>query len=120
MSGGDSLTVNQMIIDALSPILPVHPVGYKGEAKVYAILSVSTPTYVYGDDEPVFDLHQVTVEVYCPMRYNSIALRRDVANALGEIGECSFPSIGEASDDESQCFPFELELVLPHAGVADG
>lgn len=115
------MTVNQMIIDALS-FLPVHPVGYQGNDKTYAVLTVSTPSYLYADDVPVLDIHQVTVELYCPIRFNSIALRQQVANALGQIGECTFPSVGEASDDESQCFPFELELVMSHVseGESDG
>jgi len=80
------MTVNKRIIAALSDLAPVESDMYDGDADVYFVFTVRARPYHHEDNAPSALLYDVLVNLFCPRRFNSLALRRTTAERLFAAG----------------------------------
>lgn len=95
------MSVNQKIIQALSGLAPVYPDIYDGKANTYLTFNYTTRGAAYADDTPSFDVNLVQVHLFCPLKLDSVKLRRQVRAALFASG-FTWPEVVNAEDGSMQ------------------
>lgn len=104
-------TVNERLRSALLPIVPiVEPDVYKGNEDEYIVFSMSDIPVFFGDNEPEFIRHLISVNWYLPHGIDYVAKKRQIANALA-AADFSYPTIVDIGDEQGAGFCFETEAV---------
>jgi hypothetical protein len=112
------MTVNEKIIAALSPVVPVvvpgvyRPIKGAG-AKEYIDFSYTSSPADFADDTPDAEVYQVIVRYTCPPRQDSLATRRRIKRAIAGIEGGVWPSEIDISDEDAQGYAYEFELACP-------
>lgn len=109
------MSINSTLKAALAPVAPVEADTYEGDKAVYITFGYNSIPDDFGDDEPAHERFLVTVHLYAPTGYNTLAQRRAIKRALSDAGT-TWPSMVNTSDKDGQHLAFECELVAA-AGV---
>ncbi len=105
------MTVNQMIIDVVSPIVPkVYPDNYNGEEPEYCVFNCSEYPDLFGDDAPTLIRYAVMLHYFLPLGKNPISVKKKIQKALYDAG-CTYPTVTNATDNEYQHYVFEFEYI---------
>jgi len=87
---------------------PVVTNVYTGSAQTYFVITLNTLPADFADDAPQHLRNLIMLHLYAPHELNTVALRKDVARALVGAG-FTYPSIMDASDEQTQHIVFECE-----------
>lgn len=103
------MTVNERLIAALSPIVPVvAPDVYSGDEPEYITFSYSELPVFFGDDLPEFTRYLITIDWFLPPGVNPRARKRQIRTALLEAG-FDAPEVVPDNTAERQHYVFETE-----------
>lgn len=103
------MTLNQRIIDALSPLgLPVVPDTDTGSRERCFVFSADQAPTFFCDDVPWIYNFQVQVHLFLPAGENGVALTQQAARALHGAG-FTRPEVLDASDGSGQHKVLECE-----------
>jgi len=103
------LTVNQMIINAVTPTISVCvPNIYEGTATTYSVFSINELPTMYGDDVAVAMRYLCTLNVYMPQKTNYLATKKTLCRALQNVG-FTYPQVTNLTDSDGTRLLFEFE-----------
>lgn len=110
------MTLNEMIIEALTPIgWLVAPSVKEDEAKNYFTFNYTSIPVMFGDDAPRAERYLIQVHLFCPDNFSSFMTRRRAKQLLFGYG-FTYPTVIDASDAEGQHWVMECEMAV----VPDG
>ena len=103
------MSINEIIIGAVSPIVPVCvPDLYDGESQEYCTFDYSTIGIHFGDDGPEALRYLVSLHWFLPLGENPMAKRKQLCRALHGAG-LTWPEVTPAGDGTCQHYVFECE-----------
>ncbi len=90
------MTINDKIIAALSVLAPTYPDSYDAPADmnrtgVYYTFGYNALAAQYADDEPHEEIYYVQVHLICPVKQDSVELRKQTKTKLFAAG-FTYPS----------------------------
>lgn len=105
------MTVNQILIDALSPLgIPVTPDFNGGGAKEYITFNcVDDSGAVFGDDAPILDVALMQIHYFLPLNKDYLGTRKKIRRRLFEAG-FTFPEVEELTEETKRHIIFECEI----------
>jgi len=110
--GGGEMTLNQRIIQVLSPLgLPVVPDVDTLHRPRCLVFNYDLLPAQPADNRPTWYKALIQVHLYLPLGNDGRELRRQVMEALVDAG-MTWPEIIDATDDETQHKVFECETLV--------
>lgn len=103
-------SLNERLMDALSPVLPTMPQVYTGNHDTYLAFNYDTVGADYGDNRPAMEKALIQVHLIAPIGVNTVRTRQTVKQALA-AGGFGWPDMTDASDKSGQHYVFECEAV---------
>jgi len=103
------MTLNSLLISALSPIAITVPDEYTETEDTYIVFNYNSAPANFADDAPGHEIYSVQVHLFCPSGINSLSMRRDIKQALADT-DFTWPSYINASDKTGQHHVFECEI----------
>ena len=106
------MNVNEVIIQAVTPIVPVcvpdiyRPDAGEKPAEVYCEFNYTESPDVFGDDEPQAILYLIQLHLYLPLGQTPIRMKRQLRRAMLDAGFIVGDFIN-ASDEEAQHYALE-------------
>lgn len=105
------MSIYSLMQSILEPIVPVVvPDSYEGEESEYIEYSMTDIPVFFGDNEPEFIRHLITIKWYAPNGGNPNQKKKQICRAIRDAGMV-YPKITDLSDDVGRCFAFETEAV---------
>lgn len=110
------MTFNEMVIAAVTPIVPVCvpnmlvPEAGESVPEVYCVFAATDAATLYGDDEPEAVLYRGELLTVTPRDMNTTALRRRLRRALLDAG-CALGAGSTDVDTETQAWSLTFEWV---------
>jgi hypothetical protein len=105
------MTINKMLLSALSGIAPTYPDLYEGGNTTYITFNYDTIPSGFGDNEPELELYLIQVHFFCPLGVDSISscneIKRKISYTFSE-----WPEMQNATDNESQHIVFEFSFLM--------
>ena len=106
------MTINERIRKAVSPVLRVcEPIFYEGTEKVYGVFFVSEDPEGFEDGMPTGSRASVTLHLYAPRHMNTVAIRRNLRQAIAAADDFTAPSVLDDSDGEGQHWIYSFEVL---------
>ena len=106
MNGGKNL--DQILTEALGPLLPAVPVEYTGDELDYIVWNYSQLGAVYADGQPDAARYLIQVHYFLPNGKNPNSMKVSIAEALADAG-CTWPNITNANEKSGQHYVLECE-----------
>lgn len=106
------MNVNEVIIQAVTPIVPVcvpdfyRPDAGEEPAEVYCVFNYTEAATLFGDDEPQAVGYLIWLHLYLPPRQTPIQLKRKLRRAMLDAGFAVGDFIN-SSDEEAQHYVLE-------------
>lgn len=106
------MNVNEVIIQAVTPIVPVcvpdlyRPDAGEEAAEVYCVFNYTESPGVFGDDEPQAVNYATQLHLYLPTGRTPIQLKRRLRRAMLDAGFI-VGDFTNASDEEAQHYVLE-------------
>lgn len=122
MFGGETaISVNERLIQALSPIAPVYPwIELEGNRDArqsrYFVFNYSTFPDTFADDLPCYEKYLIQVHYFCPIADSTVNIRRWIKRALFEADftwpdETAVRKQNQTGDSGGQHYCFECETL---------
>lgn len=103
-------TIEKRIRDALQPIVPVVVANvYTGSALTYIVFNYDEVGAVLAEGTADTAVCSMQVHLFMPLNENPRQLKRQIRQALNQVG--TFPAIINASDSMSQHYVFEFDAL---------
>lgn len=103
------MSIYETLQEILTPIVPdVSPDIYDGHSPEYITLTVTDIPTHYGDGDPEFIRHLITIKWYSPYGVNPNEKKKRICRAIRDAGMV-YPTVTDLSDDVGRCFSFETE-----------
>lgn len=115
------MSINETIIKAVTPIVPVcvpdvyRPDAGETPAEVYCVFNYTERGTVFGDDEPQAVLYLIQLHLYLPLGQTPIRLKRQLRRAMLDAG-CAVGDTLNLTDLEGQHYVFEFEYADGEVG----
>lgn len=116
------MNVNEAIIRAVTPIVPVcvpdlyRPDAGEEPAEVYCTFNYTERGALFGDDRPQAVLYSIQLHLHLPTGRSPISLKRGIRGALLDAG-FAVGDVTNATDTDAQHYVFECEWI---EAVSDG
>lgn len=105
------MSIYSLLQSILEPIVPdVVPDSYEGDKPEYIEYSMTDIPVFFGDNEPEFIRHMITIKWYSPKNENPNPKKKQICRAISAAG-MTYPTVTDLSDDVGRCFAFETEAV---------
>ena len=97
------MNLNSLIINTLKPLVPdVVPNFYGGTATKYISFNcLGDEAVLFADNEPKINEVEMQIHLFCPLTFNSIALKKKIRLALFGVG-FTYPTIDEAYETDTK------------------
>lgn len=106
------MTLNKRLMQTLSFAgIPAAPGVYTEKEETYYTFNYDLIPCQFADGAPIFDRALIQVHLFCPVRRNSIELRRKTRSALLGAG-FTWAGMVDASEKDTQHFVFECEAIV--------
>lgn len=108
------MNVNEVIIQAVTPIVPVcvpdiyRPDAGETTAEVYCTFSYTESTDLFGDNRPTAIVYQAQLHLYLPLGKNPIDMKRGIRGALLDAG-CTVGDFDNYTDSDGQHYVLDFE-----------
>lgn len=108
------MSINETIIQAVTPIVPVcvpdvyRPDAGETPAEVYCTFSYTEKPDLFSDNLPLAIVYQAQLHLYLPLGKNPIALKRGIRGALLAAG-CAVSSFDNYTDLDGQHYVLDFE-----------
>lgn len=106
MNGSKNL--DQILTEALGPLLPAGPVEYTGEELEYIVWNYSQIGAVYAEGRPAAARYMLHVHYFLPNGKNPNLMKVLIAQALAAAG-CTWPDVTNANEKSGQHYVLECE-----------
>lgn len=106
------MNVNEVIIQAVTPIVPVcvpdiyRPDAGEKPAEVYCVFNYTEAATLFADDEPQAVDYLIQLHLYLPPRQTPIRMKRQLRRAMLDAGFAA-GDFTNASDEEAQHYVLE-------------
>ena len=106
------MNVNEMMIQAVTPIVPVcvpdlyRPDAGEEPAEVYCVFDYTEAATLFADDEPQAVGYLIQLHLYLPTGRTPIQLKRQLRRAMLDVGFI-VGDFTNASDEEAQHYVLE-------------
>lgn len=104
------MSVDSMIVAALSGIAPTAPGVYIGEEARYITFNYSVAGALYADNVPQCLQYLIQAHYFCPIGENSLADRERIVWALFDAG-FGCPAEDDATDGNGQHYVYECAFL---------
>lgn len=103
------MTVNERLIAAVTPLVPVcEPDSYSGTDPEYCVFRYDESPEVFSDGYPGVIVLPIIMDWYLPSGINPIRKKRQLCQAIADAG-FTYPYVTNASDGGYQHYVFEFE-----------
>ena len=104
-------SLNERLIAAVRPVAGVCvPDLYLGEQEIYCTFNFTEIPSLFGDDISLATLYLVQLHLFLPLKAGSVALRRQLRDALVAAGFTA-PTIANATDELTQHYVYEFQTM---------
>lgn len=115
------MSVNERLIQALSPIAPAYPwIEFEGNQDArrsrYFVFNYTTFPDIFADDAPHYEKYLIQVHYFCPLSDSTVSIRNRIKRALFEADftwpeETTVRKQSQTGDSGGQHYCFECETV---------